>query len=84
MRVFDDVGRDHMGPAQFSESSFSFLNRSARPYAKNVRNLLERWFGEYNRAADDYSSRDLLARLRRSDDDRQFLAAFFESTASHS
>jgi hypothetical protein len=77
LRIFDDVYRDHTGPAQSSESSFSFLNRSARPYAENVRQLLERWFGEYNRAAEALSSRHLLTRLRGSDD-RHFMAAFFE------
>lgn len=77
MRLFDDLKRDYLGPASSSESLFSFLNRSARPYAENVRMLLEQWFLEYQGVADQNSAGHLESRIRGSDD-RHFLAAFFE------
>jgi hypothetical protein len=57
----------------YSESTFAFLNRAAGPFWDRVRDLMERWFG---RLCDDARD-DVRARLR-SEDNRQFRAAFWE------
>lgn len=77
MRLFNDIRRDYLGPALSSESLYSFLDRSARPYANNVRVLLEQWFCDYRGFADPESTGHLQSRIRDSDD-RHFIAAFFE------
>jgi hypothetical protein len=47
MRLFDDVPRKDTGPASRSEGDFEYLNRSARPQAEKVRQLLETCFSHY-------------------------------------
>jgi hypothetical protein len=43
MYIFDDIERHNHHPATHNEDEFSFLNRSARPAAERVRNLIEAW-----------------------------------------
>jgi len=62
-----------MGPADFAESDFHWLNRSARPEANHIRDLLERWFHDFISSAKS----DLRSRMR-SADDRQYMSAFYE------
>jgi hypothetical protein len=73
MKLFDDTSHDYEGPALSAESSFSYLNRSARTKAERIRQTLEMWFARYPRA----EQADLRGRFR-SGDDRQHHSAFFE------
>ncbi len=73
MNLFDNLQRKYLGPADYAEPRFSFLNRSARPAVRKIRELLEYWFEQFP----DSGKRDLLSRFR-SDDDRHHLGAFFE------
>ncbi len=71
-KLFDDINRVYNGPAEFAESIFNYLNRSARPESQKVRELLEEWFSKYP----DEEKEDLKNRLR--SDDWSFYSAFFE------
>jgi len=73
LSLFDHGDRDYLGPSAHSESSFSILNRSARPEAQAIRAVLDAWFSRFPQQA----RADLWARFCRSDY-RQHLAAFFE------
>lgn len=71
--LFDDIPRPHTDPHDRHESAFAYLNRSGRPEAAFVRQLVENWLTRYpanHRGA-------LISRLRSSIDD-QHLSAFFE------
>lgn len=71
--LFDDIHRDYQGAARYSESQFTYLNRSARPEANLIRALLEAWFSRYPQA----EAADIRARFR-SRNDLQHYSAFFE------
>lgn len=71
--LFDDIPRSYKGPANRSEPSFDYLNRSARLDVDRVRHVLGEWFSHFLTAAQP----DLRNRFR-SKDDRQHLGAFFE------
>jgi len=71
--LFDNIHRDYLGAARYSEPQFVYLNRSARPEAKLIRALLEDWFSHYPQA----ETADLRARFR-SSNDLQHHSAFFE------
>ena len=47
MELFDDFTRTDQSPAQFSESSYAFLNRADRPDVEAMRTLLNAWFAGY-------------------------------------
>ena len=71
--LFDDILRPDMAPHNEHEAVFCYLNRSGRPEAACVRQLVENWLTRYpanHRGA-------LIARLRSSIDD-QHRSAFFE------
>jgi hypothetical protein len=72
-KLFDDVARTDLAPASHGEPHFPYLNRSGRPYASKVREVLEEWFVRY--PADGQS--ELRTRFR-SAEDRTHSAAFFE------
>lgn len=72
-KLFDDIDRNHTGPALYAQPSFDYLNRSARLECQRIRDLLEQWFEDFPSEVQD----DLRARFR-SEDDRQHLSAFFE------
>jgi hypothetical protein len=74
VKLFDDINRDYTGPASDAESDFSFLNRSARPPAQHMRDVLERWFADY---PDEVEKSKLRSEFR-SDDDSAHKEALFE------
>jgi hypothetical protein len=47
MTLFDEYERADRSPSPAAEDQFSFLNRSARADAANIRAELERWFDRY-------------------------------------
>jgi hypothetical protein len=74
MNLFhEDVQRDDIGPASYSEPSFIYLNRSARPAVVLIRQELETWFSRYPDAAKG----NILRRFQ-SDDKIEHHSAFFE------
>lgn len=72
--LFKDRERNFDGPANYSESHFSFLDRSSQEEAKKVRNLLEEWFSHY---PDDNKRKEFLKRFK-SQNDISFISSFFE------
>jgi hypothetical protein len=73
MKLFDDEVHKYKGLALYAEPAFTYLNRSARPPAENMRRTLEAWFSQYPRS----EQAGLRARLR-SKDDGNHCSAFFE------
>jgi hypothetical protein len=73
MNIFDDIPRKDAEPPLPDETQFAYLNRSARPEAERVRNLIDEWFAEYPETHRD----DLIGRFRSAIDD-QHKSAFFE------
>jgi len=47
MPLFDDIQRTQCEPANLTEDTFSFLNRSASPEYESVREVLEDFFSRY-------------------------------------
>lgn len=47
MRLFPEKSRAFMGPSTRSESSYAYLDRSARPEMQRVRDLVEEWYSRY-------------------------------------
>ena len=45
--IFDDKTRISTGPAKQSESFYSYLDRSARAEAGQIRNIIEEWAALY-------------------------------------
>jgi hypothetical protein len=73
MPLFDDIPRPDTDVWNQHEAAFAYLNRSGRPEASRVRQLIEDWLARY--PADHRDA--LIARLRSSIDD-QHRGAFFE------
>ncbi len=71
--IFDQVERTDVGSAKYSESLFSFLNRSARIEAEHVRGKMEEWLSNFPMA-----ERNRLTTTLQSSNDLEFLAAYFE------
>lgn len=71
--LFDDGCRADESYRKQSESSFDYLNRSAREEVAKIRNVLEAWFSRFP----SNHQKHLMTRFR-SKDDRTLLAAFFE------
>lgn len=71
--LFDDILRLDMAPHNEHEAAFCYLNRSGRPEAACVRQLVESWLARY--PVNHHSP--LIARLRSTIDD-QHRSAFFE------
>lgn len=71
--VFDEIDRDHEGPAKHGERHFSYLNRSSRIEAVRVRALVEEWISHYPE-----SDRLALVQRLRSPIDGAHVSAFFE------
>ena len=70
--LFDVVKRTHLGRADFRESEFDFLNRSARPEAEVARAQIEDLLSRYPTEGMDH----LLSRFR--SDDQNFHGALLE------
>lgn len=72
-KLFDDIQRTYEGPADYSESEFKYINRSARELFALARCELEKWFSEY--CTENTSEvADLAARFRSEDDEHHFSA----------
>lgn len=71
--LFDTLDRTDTGPAKHSESSFDYLNRTARSSFAHVRKILESWFDVY--PVD--GQKELRSRFR-SGRQESHLGAFFE------
>lgn len=71
--IFDDLERSDRRPKNYSESEYSYINRSGRPPLSRVRELLESWYSHYPKK----HIKDLKARFT-SSDDTQHKGAFFE------
>jgi hypothetical protein len=71
--LFSDIQRVDIGPARYSESRFSYLDRSARPAFERIRHLLDRWRADF-----PATEQAQLGNRIRSGDDHQFIAAVFE------
>jgi len=67
--LFKNRKRDYHGIARQSESTYSFLDRSARLASEKVRNILESWFSDYP----ENEQKKLQSRFR-----NDFESAFFE------
>jgi hypothetical protein len=72
--LFDNKGNRKAGWLGPMETTFAFLNRSARPEERQVRRLLESWFRKYPTGSNKHVS--LRARFR--SDTSDHTAAFFE------
>lgn len=68
-----DLIRTALDPARYAEPHFAYLDRSARPEAHKIRELLEAWFERYPEGG----RADLTARFR-SPDEVHHYSAFFE------
>jgi hypothetical protein len=73
IKLFDEIQRDYTGPASDVESTYEYLNRSARVEIDNIRRLVEDWFHHYPLS----EANELYSRFR-SKDERQHKSAFFE------
>lgn len=59
--LFDKISRTDASPGRYTESTFEYLNRSARPEADRIRDLLDGWFAGYP----DEHKRELKNRFQR-------------------
>jgi len=71
--IFDAKSRTGTDPAKQSESYYSYLNRSARDDAGQIRDVIEEWAGLYPTAEHP----NFIKKIK-SADDKIFLPAFFE------
>lgn len=76
--AFDDITRDDLGLPLPDETQFAYLNRSGRPEAGRVRELVDAWFAEYPAE----HRKTLIGRFRSSIDD-EYRSAFFELFLHH-
>ena len=75
--LFDDKHRGYVGRSARSETNYSFMDRSALPNVKRMRELLEQWVSGYP----DEKRKHIVTRMRRgkkSADQDQFIDVFFE------
>lgn len=47
MRLFDNKTRDYMGPANYDESLYTYLDRSGLNKCMLIRDLIDEWFKDY-------------------------------------
>ena len=73
MKLFDDIEWHDQDPAGYAESKFAYLNRTGRPEAGRVRQIVEEWFSRYPL----HHRAELRSRFR-SPNNHNHLAAFFE------
>jgi hypothetical protein len=71
--LFPETDRTYTGPSEYAESYYAYLDRSARPSAQRIRNVMEEWFSRYPEA-----ERGELGSRLRLNDDTIFTSAFFE------
>ncbi|MCU0464757.1 MAG: hypothetical protein MUF38_09330 [Anaerolineae bacterium] len=75
LMLFDDFDRVQIDPSGYSESHWSFINRTAKPTFHYLRTVLENWFDNYQTTED---KRNQLCTNFRSERDSEHLSAFFE------
>jgi hypothetical protein len=73
MAIFEGSGPKDPRPASHGESIYQFLNRSEGEASGQIRGILNDWYSRFP----TNSQADLRSRLR-SNEDREFLAAFWE------
>jgi hypothetical protein len=78
MSIFDDIPREDAEPRLPEETQFAYLNRSGRPEAERVRNLVGEWFAEYP----ETHREDVIGRFRSAIDDHH-KSSFFELFLHH-
>lgn len=71
--IFDARTRSELRPKRRNESSFAYLNLSARPEFQCIRDFLEKWVAEFP----SQDRADVIGRLR-SNEEAQHLGAVFE------
>lgn len=71
MNLFSSIERTCLGPRNYVETSFEYLDRSARPEAVRVRTVFEKWYGDF-----PDQDGDLAARFRSRVDTQSAGAAF--------
>lgn len=76
--IFDDIARNDVAVSLPDETLFSYLNRSGRPEAARVRELVDAWFAEYP----ETHRKPLVGRFRSPIDD-EHRSAFFELFLHH-
>mgnify|MGYP006285692661 FL=1 len=69
MKLFQNKQRDYFGPANHSDDTYDFLNRSARDYAERVREELNKWFSNLPKEEKETMKRRFKT---------EFISAFFE------
>ena len=78
-KLFEDKPRDYTEPARWSETTYSFLDRSALPEFERVRRMLQRWVERLPRDHQQKTVANLRHRPPGSvKDEIQFNGAFFE------
>jgi hypothetical protein len=70
-KLFPDIERTYLGPAEYAEPRYCYLKRSARQESRKVRDVLESWYSRFP------TDPDWLMRFR-SKNDNSFISAFFE------
>lgn len=73
MKLFDTGERNYTGTKRYTESSYSYMNRSAQDAAYKIRGVVEDWFNCY---PEDEKAE--FQRRFQSDEDTSYNAAFFE------
>lgn len=73
MQLFSDGQRIDVGAAGYSSRDYAYLDRSARPIAERLRQILEGWFADYPENAKE----DLYRRFT-SSEEHQHLGALLE------
>lgn len=73
MQLFDEIERTDTGYPNHDESSFVFLNRSARTDVNCIRKVLQKWFDSFP----EEKKADIHSKFR-SDDERRHVSALLE------
>jgi hypothetical protein len=77
IKVFDDFERSYLGGKSIKETAFEFLDRSANPHAKQLRDEVNRLIYEYSLSCSSNELSRITGTLK-SRDGGQFDEAFFE------
>ncbi len=73
LKLFSDITRTDLAPAEHAEPRFAYLDRSGRLQMQRTRNVLESWFSHY-----PGPHRNDLKRRFEASVENHFLSAFFE------
>ena len=75
--LFVEKERDYMGDGQANETTYAFLDRTAKPEYGRIRAMLNRWFARYPPDR-QYALAQRMRHRRGLKRERQFQSAFFE------